>query len=152
MDVHEVAAEIRQVLAEARALPMSASVVVNRDQLVSLLDRLQDGLAAAGTPATGAGAEPTDDPTAERDRLLSETGVLRQARQRAEELLEEARAEAADLRRETDDYVDTKLANLQVALTKTLDAVNRGRDRLHQRSELGRLPGPEVDLPQPAEE
>jgi hypothetical protein len=43
------------------------------------------------------------------------------------------------MRREVDDYVDTKLANFEVVLTRTLGAVERGRDKLRDRRETDEL-------------
>src|SRR5205085_9263531 len=48
----------------------------------------------------------------------------------------EARREAEEIRAEADDYVDSKLANFEVVLTKTIGSVDRGREKL-----LGRGPG-----------
>ena len=53
----------------------------------------------------------------------------------AEVIRSEAEAEAARMRREVDDYVDGKLANFEVALHKTLTAVERGRDKIRGRHE-----------------
>lgn len=76
---------------------------------------------------------------AERTRLLSDSEVYQAAQQEAKALLREAEQEAAELRTETDEYVDSKLANLEISLTKTLDAVTRGRARLHGRSHFDQL-------------
>ena len=38
------------------------------------------------------------------------------------------------MRAEVDDYVDTKLANFEVVLDKTLSAVQRGREKLRGRT------------------
>jgi hypothetical protein len=43
------------------------------------------------------------------------------------------------MRGEVDDYVDTKLANFEVVLEKTITAVRRGRDKLSGRSAAGDL-------------
>ena len=60
------------------------------------------------------------------------------------------------MRREVDDYVDTKLANFEVVLTRTLGAVERGRDKLRGRREHDELddmdeaeldPLPDLDAP-----
>ena len=47
------------------------------------------------------------------------------------------------MRAEVDDYVDTKLANFEVVLDKTLTAVRRGRDKLSGRTAHGDLAAPE---------
>ncbi len=72
----------------------------------------------------------------ERDRLVSDAEVYRIAKAEADRVLAEAQQEATELRRETDEYVDSRLANFEVALGKTLEAVARGRERLHGRSDL----------------
>ena len=56
--------------------------------------------------------------------------MLQHAREQADVELEAAKQEAADLRTEFDDYVDTKLAGLEVAWERSLQTVRRGRKRL----------------------
>ena len=150
MDAHEAVRQIRRALGDARPMPMSASVLVNRQRLLALVDQLERAL--PNTVPTGSDGHHGTGPRAERERLIDETDIVRAAHRQADEVLAEARTEAVELRRETDDYVDTQLANLQIALTKTLDAVNRGRDRLHGRSDLGNLGAdPHEDLRIPSD-
>lgn len=150
MDVHEQLAQIRSAVENARAMPMSASAVVNRAELLAQIDALSAELARAfaesqrvladrdGVIAQGrveaeriiAGGR------AERERLISDTEVYRVAKVEADRVREEAEREVAELRRETDEYVDRRLANFEVALGKTMEAVARGRERLHGRSDL----------------
>ena len=54
-------------------------------------------------------------------------------------MLEEARQSAEAMRVEVEDYVDAKLANFEIVLTKTLSAVERGRQKLSGRHELEQL-------------
>ncbi|MSV92145.1 MAG: ATP synthase subunit B/B', partial [Actinobacteria bacterium] len=42
----------------------------------------------------------------------------------------EARAIAENERQEVEEYIDSRLATLEVILNKTMDAVSRGRERL----------------------
>jgi regulator of protease activity HflC (stomatin/prohibitin superfamily) len=150
VDVHEQLAQIRSAVENARAMPMSASAVVNRAELLAQIDALaaelpkafgeaqrviaeRDGVVAEGR----AEAERIiAEGRSERDRLVSDTEVYRVAKTDADQLREEAQQEAVELRRETDEYVDSRLANFEVALGKTLEAVARGRERLHGRSDL----------------
>ena len=53
---------------------------------------------------------------------------------------------SSELRRETDDYVDQRLASFELTLSKTLAAVQRGRERLHGRSDLDELGKSAEDL------
>jgi cell division septum initiation protein DivIVA len=150
VDVHEQLARVRSAVENARSMPMSASAVVNRAELLADLDALADGLDKAfaesqrvTTDRDGVIAEGQRDAERivaeghkERDRLISDTEVYRVAKIEADRIREEAQLEASELRRETDEYVDNRLANFEVALGKTLEAVARGRERLHGRSDL----------------
>ncbi len=128
-------------------MPMSASVVINRAELVALVDDLDQGISQAMTEASAVIAERDaviDDARrtadqllreaeSERDRLASDTEVFQVAKRQAEETLAKAEAEAEGLRKEIDEYVESKLANFEVTLERTTEAVKRGRERLaHQ--------------------
>lgn len=160
MDVQARLSEIREVVATARSMPMSASCVVNRPVLLGVLDELAEMLpqafgesdrvlAARDDVLQGAreqGRQIVADAERRRDELVSDSAVFRLGRSEADRLLGESREESAALRRETDNYVDERLANFELTLAKTLEAVQRGRERLRGRSELDTLGGAEADL------
>jgi cell division septum initiation protein DivIVA len=147
--LEEIVAEIES----ARSMPMSASCIVNRGQLLGLLDELRDLIPAEMRRAESVLHERDDvvqdghreaeriiaEAHAERARLISETEVHREAAAEAARLRMEADDEARKMRQEVDDYVDTKLANFEIVLNKTLAAVLRGRDKLHGRHEMEQL-------------
>jgi cell division septum initiation protein DivIVA len=159
VDVRAKLAEIRQVVEQARSMPMSASAVVNRAEMLALLDELGAEMDTALSEADRVQrqrAEVVDegrreaehiiaDARNERDHLVSDTEVFRIAKRRADELLAEAQSEADGLRKETDDYVDGKLANFEITLERTIEAVRRGRERLAGRTALDSLTEDEVD-------
>ncbi|WP_030246491.1 ATP synthase F0 subunit B [Streptomyces sp. NRRL S-350] len=144
MDVQNKVDEIVAAVENARSMPMSASCVVNRAELIGLLNDLKAALPAELAQAqsvmadhehvvAGAQAEAEriiQGAHAERGSLISDTEVVRQAQAQADRILAEARAEVEAKRAEADDYVDSKLANFEVVLTKTLGAVGRGRTKL----------------------
>lgn len=155
MSVHDRIAELRRVVEDARSMPMSASAVVNRAELLALIDALADAaraelaeaadVVAAKDDVVGQGHRQVDDLLTEardeQQRLASETEVLQQAREQAAAELAAARDEAAAMRREADDYVDTKLAGFEVALERSLETVRRGRERLAGSGELDMTAG-----------
>jgi F0F1-type ATP synthase membrane subunit b/b' len=159
VDVHAKLAEIRQVVEEARSMPMSASAVVNRADLLSLIDELQDAIATELTDAERVVADRDavleegrqqaeqilTDARNEREHIISDTEVFRLAKREADEVLAHARAESEELRKETDEYVDAKLANFEITLERTMEAVKRGRERLAGRIALDSLTDDEVD-------
>ena len=129
---------------EARAVPLSASCVVHRGELLGILEEINQ-------------APPADLANAKK-LLANREGILEEGRQSAEQLISHAREEVARMveqtaivaaareesarlvdeahlkvekeREEVDAYIDSRLATLEVILNKTLEAVNRGRERL----------------------
>ncbi|MER7110834.1 cell division initiation protein [Streptomyces sp. NPDC000229] len=150
MDVQKKLDEIVETVASARSMPMSASCVVNRAELLAMLDELRQALPGSLAQAQEliGGREQLVEQArqeaeriieaahAERGSLISDTQVARQSQEEADRILAEARREAEEIRAEADDYVDSKLANFEVVLTKTIGSVDRGREKL-----LGRGPG-----------
>lgn len=140
-------------------MPMSASAVVNRGEMLELIDELEAALEQAFADAEVVTRQRDDivsaghteashivaDARSERDRLVSDTEVFRVAQRRADEVVAEAQAEADALRKETDDYVDEKLATFEISLERTMEAVKRGRERLAGRSALDSLAEDDVD-------
>lgn len=150
MDVQKKLDEIVAAVSSARSMPMSASCVVNRAELLAMLDEvraaLPDSLAQAQELIGGReqmveqarqeAERIIETAHAERGSLVSGTEIARRSQAEADRILSEARQEAEEIRAEADDYVDSKLANFEVVLTKTLGSVGRGREKL-----LGTGPG-----------
>ncbi|MGW0536127.1 cell division initiation protein [Streptomyces sp. NPDC003032] len=150
MDVQKKIDEIVRAIGSARSMPMSASCVVNRADLLSMLEEVRQALPGSLAQAQEliGGREQLVEQArqeaeriiegahAERGSLISDTEVARRSQGEAERILAEARQAAEEVRVEADDYVDSKLANFEVVLTKTLGSVGRGREKL-----LGTGPG-----------
>ena len=150
MDVQKKLDEIVSTVGSARSMPMSASCVVNRAELLSLLEEVRQALPGSLAQAQEliGGREQMveqarleaeriiESAQAERGSLISDTEIARRSQNEADRILAEARKEAEEVRAEADDYVDSKLANFEVVLTKTLGSVGRGREKL-----LGTGPG-----------
>ncbi|MEU6772005.1 cell division initiation protein [Streptomyces sp. NPDC046759] len=150
MDVQKKLDEIVSTVSGARSMPMSASCVVNRAELLALLEEVRQALPGSLAQAQeliGDREQMVEQARmeaeriignahAERGSLISDTEVARRSQAEADRILAEARKEAEEIRAEADDYVDSKLANFEVVLTKTLGSVGRGREKL-----LGTGPG-----------
>ncbi|MFE6526758.1 cell division initiation protein [Streptomyces sp. NPDC057794] len=150
MDVQKKLDEIVTTISGARSMPMSASCVVNRAELLAMLEEvraaLPDSLAQAQELIGGReqmveqarqeAQRIIESAHAERGSLISDTEIARRSQAEADRILAEARKEAEEVRAEADEYVDSKLANFEVVLTKTLGSVGRGREKL-----LGTGPG-----------
>ncbi|GAA0326070.1 hypothetical protein GCM10010302_76430 [Streptomyces polychromogenes] len=150
MDVQKKLDEIVAAVSGARSMPMSASCVVNRAELLAQLEEVRQALPGSLAQAReliGGRDQMVEEARREADRiiesahaqrgsLISDTEIARRSQGEADRILADARREAAEIRAEADDYVDGKLANFEVVLSKTIGAVDRGREKL-----LGRGPG-----------
>jgi hypothetical protein len=151
--VEELLDELDGILDEARAMPLSASVLVNRGDVTARLravrELLPDELARARwvvreEDAIRARAEEDAaamlaEARAESARLFAEEHVVLEAEREAERIRAAAEDAARAMRLEAEDYVDAKLANFEVVLQKTLGAVERGRERLRGRLDADEL-------------
>ncbi|MCX5194122.1 cell division initiation protein [Streptomyces sp. NBC_00249] len=150
MDVQKKLDEIVAAVGGARSMPMSASCVINRAELLAQLDDVRQALPGSLAQAReliGGREQLVEEARREADRiietahaqrgsLISDTEIARRSQAEADRILADARREAEEIRAEADDYVDSKLANFEVVLSKTIGSVDRGREKL-----LGRGPG-----------
>ncbi len=162
MDVQAKLVEIREAVAGARSMPMSASCVVNRNEVLAAIDEviglLPDEFAEAQRVLDTA-EDNIAGGRAEADRIIRE--AHNQATYRAEDsetvrvaqdlvarLRAEAEAEAAALRRETDVFVDSRMASFESVLHKTASQVRIARLRLSERSSLDTPERSSLDTPE----
>ena len=129
---------------EARGVPLSASCVVHRSEMLEILDGARESLPhdlfkaeeilAKKDSLIDEGRSSSEQMIAtareEVARMIEQTAIVQAARDEAQRILDDARAQAADERAEVESYIDGRLATLEVILNKTMDAVARGRDRL----------------------
>ncbi|OYN93553.1 ATP synthase subunit B family protein [Enemella evansiae] len=146
----ESLAALRQAVSQAKGVPMSASCVVNRAEMLELLDRIQAALPTELERANRVLADSeghrdqgrTDaeqivaDARQRAEQLATEHEITRQAREQAERLRNEAEEECRALRRETDIFIDSRMASFESVLHKTSSQVAVARQRLAERSGL----------------
>ena len=144
LDIEELLLRARDQIETARSVPMSASVMVNRDELLVLVDD-----AIAGLPeeirqarwllkereeflakARREAEDIIDAGRTQAERMVERTEVVRDARRVSQQVVDDANAEARALKHEAEDYIDQKLAAFEVILDRTMQAVQRGRERL----------------------
>jgi cell division septum initiation protein DivIVA len=157
MDVHDRLNELTATVRSAKAMPMSASCLVNRAEILDLLERLReelpgnldhaDALLSEREAVLAAGREEAEHileaARGEREQLIEQIDVLVAARARATTVTTQARAESTRLLADADDYVDRKLSEFEVFLSQLASQVNNGRLRLTFRREadLARFQG-----------
>ncbi|MFL6138035.1 MAG: hypothetical protein ACJ74O_09575 [Frankiaceae bacterium] len=155
--------ELTALVEGARAMPMSASCMVNRGDVLAVLDEVRALLPVEFRQAEQVirdrdevveeGRREAERVIAaareERLRLIEETEIVQEALAERDRMLADAAERSEAMRQEVDDYVDTKLANFEVVLTRTLGAVERGRDKLRGRAVADQLDGRDDEGPLP---
>jgi len=118
MDIHAKLDELTTLLETARAMPMSASCIVNRVEILDRLDELRKMLPGELTTAQQIlddrgsviaegrleAERIVEEAKAERARMVAKTEILREATREAEALVGAARSDAERMRVEIDDY------------------------------------------------
>jgi hypothetical protein len=142
----------------ARPMPLSASVMINRDEVLELLEeaiaRLPEELRSARwllkereeflAKVQREGDDILDAARARAERMVQRTEVVKAAEQRARSIVEAAEASARRMRHEVEDFCDQKLAQFEIVLERTTKMVQAGRAKLQATplspSELGEEP------------
>ena len=129
---------------EARSVPLSASCVIHRTELLDILEEARNSLPmdfstaknllASRDAIVEEGRVSAEQLIAmareEVARMVEQTTIVHTARDESQRILDDARATAERERVEVENYIDSRLATLEVILSKTMDAVSRGRERL----------------------
>ena len=144
MDSVEKLTSAITMVEEARGVPLSASCVVHRGEMLELLDEARAALPndlesaqkliAARDAIIEEGRVSAEQMIAmareDVARMVEQTSIVQMARDEARKILDEARRLGDQEKQEVEEYIDGRLATLEVILNKTQDAVARGRERL----------------------
>jgi hypothetical protein len=164
VDAEELLRRVADLIAAARPMPLSASAMINKEEVLELLDeamsRLPDELREARwlrkereeylAKMRADGDEIIEAARTRVEQMVQRTEVVKAAEHRARRIVDAAEAEARRLRLETEDFCDQKLASFEIVLERTLKLVGSGREKL-QATNLAR-PEPEPELEAPVEE
>ncbi len=142
--VQGVLEALTAAVAGARAMPMSSSVLVNKAEVLDLIDQAREALPSQLTQADALLADADaakEQARAEAvgivaqahevaDRLVEAEAVTVAAREKAAQIVADAQVQAEALRRDADDYCDRRLADFEIDLGKVLAQVQAGRAKL----------------------
>lgn len=142
--LEDLIAKMEDIVRSARSMPLSSSAMVPRDELLELIDSLKRSMPeevgrarslirdaeALVQRAREEADKIIERGKADRERAIAKTEIVQAASREAEKLVSSAEAHAKRIRSEAEQYVEGKLANFEVALQKTLKAVERGRARI----------------------
>jgi cell division septum initiation protein DivIVA len=158
MDLAGRLQQLEELVREAKSMPLSSSVLVNKDEVLQMVQEMQEALPEEIKQARWIvrdreellgkarveGDRIVTEAREEQRRLALKEEVARRAEQEAERILDETEQKTTTMLREAEDYVDGKLAQFEISLrhileesqgatrslAKTLDQVEVGRERL----------------------
>ncbi len=133
-------------LHEAKSVPLSGNVLVDRELFLGLLERLRselpDELRAARwmvrereafiSRTNEKAREIIDKARAEADELVSESNITKEAVEEANILVRRAEGESRLMRLETEDEIEKQLQDAENLLSRLLSTVKNSRNELHQ--------------------
>jgi hypothetical protein len=149
VDAETLLREVIDIVALAKPMPLSASVLISRDEVLGRLDEIAERLPEELRQARWLLREREEfmaeqrrdadrlmeDVKAQAERMVSRTELVRQANTTAERIIEEAEESARRMRHEAEDYCDQKLAGMEIVLNRVLKTVSAGRERLQPQLE-----------------
>lgn len=137
MDITARIQQLEDMIREAKSMPLSASALLNREELLEVITEMKESipeeikqarwvvkdreelLSKARRDAEGI----VEQAKADQSRLVSKEDVVQESRHEAERILAEAREQARQIHLEAEDYVDSKLAQFDAALTRIAEAL-----------------------------
>lgn len=143
-ETEDVLLQLRDVIEAARPVPLSASSMIAKEEVLELVDealaQLPEELRAARwllkereeflARTRHEADELLEQARARAERMVQRTEVVKVAEQRAYEIVDAAEADARRLRHEVEDFCDQKLASFEIVLERTQKLVAAGRSKL----------------------
>ena len=159
MDVLVLIDKLDDVVHNAKAVPLTDQVRIDREEIYEILDQMRATIPEEIKQARWIVKERQEmlaEAKRECDRLLgeareqatreaSQTEIVKLAERQAQDIIDEARRSARETRLEMEDWADGILSTLEVNLDKFLSAVKRGRERLQERSQESVVAGVSSD-------
>jgi hypothetical protein len=145
--------ELILAVEDARTVPLSGNVMLDRTQLLDMLYRLRDGLPdelraarwmvrerdAFVARTNEKAREMLDHAQHRSDELVSESYIVKEAVEEANTMIRHAESEATRIRLDAEDYSDRAFEETESVLADLLSQVRQARAELHQ---VRQPPGP----------
>lgn len=161
--VEALVRRVMDVINAARAMPLSTSVMVSRDEIIELLEaallelpdevrearwllKEREDLLAKARIDAGLVIEEARTRVAQ---MVQRTEVVRSAERKARQMVEQARSQARRRRHEVDDYCEQRLEQFASGLEKVQSAVADARGRLQPTMPV-REPDPSIEPEDPS--
>lgn len=138
--------QLREMVQHAKNMPLSSSVMLNREEVLEVLEAMSEALPEEIRQARLVVQERDEllarardraerlleEAREEQERILDQEAIVNAARERAQGLGDAARQEAIRIRQEADEYVDERLEHLENALRRAAERLESSRATLDE--------------------
>jgi F0F1-type ATP synthase membrane subunit b/b' len=177
MDLAARLEQLEELVRDAKSMPLSSSVLVNREEVLAMIVEMREALPEEIkrarwivrdreellAKARSEGDQILEQAHEDQLRMARKEEIVARATKEADRIVTEAEDVSRTMRSEAEDYVDAKLAQFEISIRKILEASQssaRSLNRTLDQVELGRerLRGPataaeaEFARPEDAEE
>lgn len=150
--VHDLVSEMIMAISEAKTIPASGKVIVDREQMLQTLQMLQERLPEEMRTARWMVRERetfvarTNERVRElvqrarqkADELVSDTNIIAEATEEANILVRRAEDHSHQIRLEAEDYADDRLQRLESLMGRVLEQIGSMRAELRKSRSAGR--------------
>jgi cell division septum initiation protein DivIVA len=152
MDIMHLVDRLEELVNKSRAIWFTHNIVVDEDRILDLIDQMRVAIPEEVKKA--------QQQIAQRDRILAQANeeanrtlaiarekgdqlvvrdaIVQAAQARAEQIMIQAKADAAHVRQEADDYVVDTLRRLEMEMDRMLGQVRNGIVTLENERQVGR--------------
>jgi cell division septum initiation protein DivIVA len=146
MDILHLIDRLEEILNESRPFPFTHNVIVDEDRVLDLIDQMRVAIPEE--------VKKSQSLLAQRDRLLAQAqeeanrtlaiarekseqlverdAIVQAAQARAEQIVQQARADIENTRKDADEYVVETLTRLEMELDRALSQVRNGIQMLQR--------------------
>ena len=154
-----------ELIDQARPMPLSASSMINKEEVLAvlqaaaqalpeelraarwLLKEREDFLARVQTE----GDQIIATSRAQAEQMVTRTELVKTAEEKARQIVADAEEQARHLKLETEDWCDQKLGAMEIVLQRTMKTVASGRARLQGAERTEAAPEPQPAEPETPE-
>lgn len=144
MDILHLVDRLEELISDSRAIPLTRTIVVDEDRILELIDQMRISIPEEMKKA--------QQITAQRDRVIAQAqeeagrtislakqkaedlvakdALVQSAKERADQIISQARADTESIRHESDDYIIESLEALERELSRLLTQTRNGINKL----------------------
>ena len=161
MDLAARLEQLEELIREAKSMPLSSSVLINREEVLEMIAELKEAMPEELkqarwivkdreellAKARDEGERIVEQANEEQLRMARKEEIVARATAEADRVVSEGEDRARVMRSEAEDYVDAKLAQFEISIRKILEASQASTKALNRTLDQvevgrGRLRGP----------